>query len=90
MLKTNAVLVQLDLQGNEIDEEGARMISEGLKQNTTLQTLILDGGIWETRAFGFDSFHVIGNRQCSRTERNKNVGQSIILKYNFEDIVSEW
>ena len=39
MLKTNTVLVDLDLRNNRINWQGATLIAEGLKTNQTLETI---------------------------------------------------
>ena len=41
LLLTNTSLTTLDLEGNKIDSEGAKLIAEGIQKNKTLTTLIL-------------------------------------------------
>ncbi len=40
-LKTNSTMQTLNLDGNDISEEGARALAEALETNSTLETLDL-------------------------------------------------
>merc|ERR1719310_517736 len=64
MLRVNSVITDLGLEDNDICDDGARMLLDAVRRNTTLQTLKMTGNV-----VGSDSPHIKSINELLRRNR---------------------